>query len=114
MIIGKKICENFAIYRYLYTRCPHKSCKIYLWYQVGRTVRDFFTRKDACATPRRYIGTCQATATPARKLTFAPDIIAGVEEDDFGVEAAKDLTGRVWKVFKVKLTRTLVIKFPKN
>ena len=40
-------------------------------------------------------------ATPARKVNFAPDIIAGVEEDEYGEEATKDLTGRMWKAFKV-------------
>ena len=34
-----------------------------------------------------------------------PDIIAGVEQDEFGERAAKDLTGRVWKAFKVNLVK---------
>jgi len=70
---------------------------------MGKTVRDFFSRKDCLATPRRFIGIGQSTINSARQLSFAPDIIAGVEEDDFGERAAKDLTGRVWKAFKVNL-----------
>ena len=78
--------------------------------QVGKSVRDFFARKDACATPRRFTG--QTASTPARKLKFAPDIIAGIEEDEYG-EAAKDLTGRVWRVFKVRaqFTDTILWEF---
>ena len=68
--------------------------------QIGRTVRDFLSRKDAVATPRRFIGNNQSILASARKLNFAPDIIAGVEEDDNG-EATKNLTGRVWKIYKV-------------
>merc|ERR1719361_1544387 len=40
-------------------------------------------------------------ATPARSRIFAPDLVAGVEQDELGEKAAKELTGRVWKVFKV-------------
>ena len=69
-------------------------------------MRDFFARKDACATPRRFAG--QTASTPARKLKFAPDIIAGIEEDEYG-EAAKDLTGRVWRVFKVRTQFTDIL-----
>ena len=63
-------------------------------------MRDFLSRKDAVATPRRFIGTNQSMIASARKLSFAPDIIAGVEEDEYG-EATKNLTGRVWKIYKV-------------
>ena len=46
-------------------------------------------------------------ATPARSRIFAPDLVAGVEQDELGEKAAKELTGRVWKVFKV-----LIYLFP--
>ena len=67
-------------------------------------MRDFLSRKDAIATPRRFIGTNQSMITSARKLSFAPDIIAGVEEDEYG-EATKNLTGRVWKIYKVRISK---------
>ena len=71
-------------------------------------MRDFLSRKDAIATPRRFIGTNQSMITSARKLSFAPDIIAGVEEDEYG-EATKNLTGRVWKIYKVSDFKILEI-----
>ena len=71
-------------------------------------MRDFLSRKDAIATPRRFIGTNQSMITSARKLSFAPDIIAGVEEDEYG-EATKNLTGRVWKIYKVSDFKILKI-----
>lgn len=63
------------------------------------------SRKDAIATPRRFIGNNQSIIASARKINFVPDIIAGIEEDEYG-EATKNLAGRVWKIYKVTIRDT--------
>ena len=63
------------------------------------------SRKDAVATPRRFIGHNQSVIASARKLKFVPDLIAGIEED-IHEAATKNVTGKTWKIFKVSNSKT--------
>jgi hypothetical protein len=46
---------------------------------IGRSVRDFYSERDAVATPRRF----STVSTPmSRRIRCEPDIAAGLEEED--------------------------------
>ena len=45
---------------------------------LGRSVRDFYSERDAVATPKRYA----SVATPlARRVQYHPDLVAELEEE---------------------------------
>ena len=46
---------------------------------LGRSVRDFYSERDAAATPRRF----SSIATPmSRRIRYEPDLVAELEEED--------------------------------